>query len=624
MISAQIHRPLQRTRARLAGAMVASLLLVGVGVTTSHPSASINAAARRASSSTAVFTFGRQGSLLTRSINIFNPNYVDFLNNVAMMQLAFDYPLSLTKFYPELAKSMTISGQQIKVTLQSNDEWTNHTRVTSQSVMAAFMIEGISGGNNVWMDLENVTTPTPTEIVFTVKSGFEPVQLLTSIATIIPVPGGVYDDLLPGGIKATLLSYYSLYDRSPAEAAKSAQGKELAALDKKIVAFTPKQFVSDGPYRLESMNTSEILLHKWKGFWDARQFKIPTVVFEVLGSNSDVYPAMLDDQFDETLVGMPKLIAQEVSNTPYLHLVQNGDGTTVKGIFFNTKSYPFTMLGVRKALAEVINRSSLVQDVWGVFKSGAGGAKVVQYPSPISPTIEAHYLTKAQIHSLNPYRYNVSKATATLKHLGFHRSSSGGWIMPNGKPFDVTILAPSGWSGPDLASIYLETALGHYGIKTQAVQPSYEEFYSEFTGGQFQLAYFWSSCCEITNPLDELTLPFDDYDYSSPTEPGTGLGPVATIPGIGKVNVPATITKEAADVPVGSPEMSKLVYDWVRFANAQLPVYDIGFQTAFSEYSTKRFTDFPPNNSPIWRTYTQGSQGVLILAMQEGYIHPRT
>ena len=610
---------------RHAVAVVAAILLAGGALT----GTSAYAASRRSHGHAAhatTFTFGRQGSLLTRSFNPYNPNWVNFLSNTAMMQLAFQRPFDLLGYYPELASSITISGsmatgRHITVTLQ-RDQWTNGKPLTSADVFDSFLIEGAGGGNTIWIDLKNVTTPNAHEIVFTLLPGILADQVMPSIDTIIPVPASQYAHLLPASLKAELLADYRIYRKSPTNASSSTVGKAVAAVDKAVVAFSPARLISDGPYELHAINTSEILMSKWRGFWDASAFTIPTLKFTVLGSNNAVYPAMLSGAFDETLVGMPKLIVGQAEHTPHLTLFKNGDGTTVKGLFFNLRQYPFNMRGVRQAIAELINRQALVNDVWGQFKSGAGGAQVIKYPSPISPTIQAAYLTSTQVDHLNPYNYDPTAARTTLESLGFKDSSSG-WVMPNGKPFDVTIMAPSGWSGPDLASTYLGTLFNGIGIHAQVVEPQYEQFYSDLTGGNFDMIYFWTSCCEITNPLSELTLPLSDYNYSSPSEPGLGIGPVTTIPGIGRVNVSEAITREAAAVPIATERFDKLVYDWVRWFNSALPVYDIGFQTAFSVYDTSRFTDWPPKGSPIFETQTQGSQGQEILAMQEGYIHAR-
>ncbi|MHB2027287.1 MAG: ABC transporter substrate-binding protein [Acidimicrobiales bacterium] len=602
-------------RARIVA--IASLMIVGVVQVL--PSAS--SAATHHAPTNQTFVFGRQGSLLTRSYNPFNPNWVQYLSNTALMQLAFDKPFSLTGYYPELAKSIIVKGHDVVVTLQ-NDKWTNSKPVTSTDVLDAFLIEGAGGGNNIWINLTNVTTPNAHEIVFALSPKEPPDQLLASIDTIIPVPASTYGHLLPKNLKSALLTNYAIYSRVSAKAASaSASGKEIAAVDKKVVAFSPSTFLSDGPYRMTAVNTSEIRMRKWNGFWDSSKFTIKYVEFHVLGSNNAVYPAMLNGQFDETLVGMPRLIVQQATKTPHLTLFSNGDGTTVKGLFFNERQYPFSIPGVRQAIAEMINRPAMVSDVWGTFPHGAGGADVMKYPMPISPTIAAGYLTTKQLATLNTYSYNVAKATSTLKGLGFTKGGSG-WIMPNGKPFTATIEAPSGWSGPDLASEYLSTLFTSLGIQTQVVEPQYAQFYSDLTGGTFDLIYFWTSCCEITNPMNELTLPLSDYN-SSVTQPGIGIGPVVNVPGLGSVNVAQAITKDSATLFPGTPSFDRVLYDWVHWFNATLPVLDIANQRAFSVYDNSRFIDWPPFGSPVLSTYTQGSQGQEILAMQEGYIHSR-
>jgi len=564
--------------------------------------------------------------MLTRSFNPFNPNWVSFLNNVSLMQLAFAHPLSLNQYYPELAKSITVKGPAITVTLQSDDRWTNGTLLSSRDVLDAFLIDGIGGGDSIWAELKSVTTPNAHQIVFTLKPGLPPKQVLDAIFFIMPVPASQYSHLLPANVSSELLRYYTLYDSSPSSAATSPVGKTLSSLDSKIIAYVPNQFLGDGPYRYVSSTTTEILFRKWSGFWDANKFKIPNMKVVMLGSNNNVFPAMLSNAFDETLVGMPKLIVEQALKNPNIVLFKNGDGITTKALIYNSHQYPFNILKVRQALAEMISRPALVSAVWGTFKNGIGGAEVLKYPSPVPPSVMAQYLTKAQIASLNPYNYNLAGATRLLESVGFKKSGSG-WLMPNGQPFSFTIMAPSGWSGPDLAIVYLETLFGGLGIHVSAVEPEYSAFSSDLTNGKFDAAYFWTSCCLITTPLDELELPLANAStsFGGSGAPGKGIGvpTMASIPGIGTVNVASTIRTEAASVPVGTAKFDKLTYDWVSWFNKNLWAYNIGLQTAFSAYDTLRFKDWPPLNSPYNRIAAQGSQGQQILAMQEGYILPR-
>lgn len=610
----------------IAAALAAGSLLLGNTLTAGASMAPSRMVSAKSAAASSTFTFGREGSLLTRSFNPYNPNWVSYLNNVALMQLAFAHPLSLTQYYPELAKQISVKGEHITVTLQNADEWTDNTPVTSRDVLTAFYIDGIGGGNPVWSELRNVTTPNTHQIIFTLQPGRLPDQILNQIFFIMPVPASQYAHLLPANIKSELLKDYALYNTSPSAAASSAVGKTLSSLDTTIVDYVPNKFFSDGPYQLVSSNTSEILLHKWQGFWDAKMFKISDMKFIVLGANNDLYPAMLSNDFDETLVGMPKLIVQEALTNSHIRLFKNGDGITTKALIFNSNQYPFTILKVRQALSMMISRPAITADVWGTFPNGVGGAEALQVPSPVPPSILSLYLTRNQIASLNPYNYSVAQATSMLESVGFKDTSSG-WIMPNGQLFSFSVMAPSGWSGPDLASVYLGSLFSGLGIHVSAYQPPYATFSSDLNGGTFDTALFWTSCCLITNPLDELELPLANaatsFGGSGSTAPGIGIPATATIPGIGTVNVADAIRTEADSVPVGTPKFKQLVYDWVSWFNANDWAYNIEVQTAFSAYDTVRFTNWPPLNSPYNRVAAQGSQGQQILAMQEGYITPR-
>jgi peptide/nickel transport system substrate-binding protein len=109
---------------------------------------------------------------------------------------------------------------------------------------------------------------------------------------------------------------------------------------------------------------------------------------------------------------------------------------------------------------------------------------------------------------------------------------------------------------------------------------------------------------------------------------GLGFGPTETVPGLGSVDVPATIGQESEQVGPG-PQMDKLVYDWARLVNQQVPFITYATKVYQFPYSSQNFTDWPPVNSqgtsPLWDILGQGNitQG-LTLMLEDGYIRPKS
>jgi peptide/nickel transport system substrate-binding protein len=239
----------------------------------------------------------------------------------------------------------------------------------------------------------------------------------------------------------------------------------------------------------------------------------------------------------------------------------------------------------------------------------------------LQQAIQNKYLTKAELASFNPYAYSPKKATQILDSLHFKRAASG-WMMPNGKPFTLSLIAPSGYSGEVLSTTEAASELTQFGIKTTATAVEQPGFWTYQSKGQYDISWGWGGWW-VFNPLQTF---YDDLvnQNFTPNQPGyvgMGFGPAVQVPGIGHVNLADNLT---AALKITSPaRIRQLSLDYARLVNQQLPFIPYADKRLAIWYSSQNYTDWPSPNSYLWNQVGGNAPGALALMMMNGYIRPR-
>lgn len=561
---------------------------------------------------------------LTWSYNIFSPHFPLVMEGPVLLPLAVAKPPTLGHYVPELARSWQVSGSSIVVKLRSNASWQNGNPVRVTDVIDSLLLDGVSGGAApIFSDITSLSAPSTHELRLQLRAGVPAALVEQAVLTTTPVPASVYGGLITKGLQQELLQYYALAATNPAAAGKTAAGAAVAAAFKKLEAFNPKSLLGDGPFRLAAMTNASARLPKWAGFWGARKIHPPSLELINASSTSAIFPMMLSGKSDFTNDASIVFLLHRWMRTPHAHYVTPPAYAGIS-LYFNNRHYPLSLVGVRQALAYVINRQVLSRA--GVAGNSYSGMRPVARPDGILHSMQTTYLTPTQLASLHRYGYDPAKATKLLEALHFTKGPRG-WLLPNGQPFTLTVNAPS-----QLQLILIEmknvaSQLSAFGIHTAVQSVPVPGYFTYLHQGRFDLAWGWSLGASL-DPLAEVAsvLGPQGYDFSTAgayaNDAGIGFGPVETVPGIGKINVPLTIQKEAASVAPGA-KMRQLTWDWARLVNQQLPFLIYSNKYAPHGYSSRHYIDWPSPSSPLWRltglTNTEG----LIVMMQSGYIRPR-
>ena len=563
----------------------------------------------------------------TWSYNPFSSAWPGQLDDLTLLPLAVQVPPNMTGFVPQLATSWQAQGNDLVIHLRSGLKWQDGSAFTSTDVVDTALLQGTEG-NFSWGYFTNVTAPSPEEVVFTARPGVPMASLEQGVLGQEIYPSSVFGRFVTPNLDQEEVAYYNEAAKNASAASNSAAGKALAAVFSKLVEYAPSKLVGDGPFQLVSMTTGEIKLTKWGGFYDASQIHQPGIVFRNGSSNNLIYPWLLDNTTDFSNAYLPPTVVEALKAKPEWHIAIANSFEF--NLLFNNQRYPFNMTKVRQAIAYVLPRATMVSATYGTVDPDAA---VEPHPDGLSPWMEGSYLTPGEIKQLNPYNLDPAKATALLKSAGFHLSG-GNWVTPKGKPFTLSIYIQSSATDVVQSMEVAVNALDSFGIQTTLEAIPGSEIVPDLETGIADMSWVTTINLDpLTEFADVLGRQGPNGGYNFPVlgtykgDKGLGFGPVANVPGLGKVNVPSTIDPQAATVAPGK-QMDQLVWDWARLVNQQVPY--IQWENKLHQYafSTTRYTDWPPlgaqgQATALWNDLSYSGNPGLLLMMEGGYIRPR-
>jgi peptide/nickel transport system substrate-binding protein len=613
-------------RPRRRGARVLRLGAAGIAVAVALLAAACGGGGSGKSSATAYLNWAPCCSWgTTWSLNMYNPLNLGITSGLVVLPLAVENDPSLTSFTPQLASSWTVSGNTLTMQVRPGVKWQNGQPVTSKDVYDTIVLDGTNQTAG-WLYISSVSAPDSHEVVVTARPGADMTLLEDELLTISVWPASTYGQFVTPALAQDDAAYYAQDYSNPAAAAKMPQYSAMEAVFKKLSAYNVPQLIGDGPFELKAINTAEALLVKWPGFYGASSIHIAGIDY-TNDPNQSIYPLLYSGSADLSSVYMSPAILKKWEATPGSHMA------LPHGFFynlaFNSHAYPLNMTAVRQAIAYAIPRSNMVTSPFGGSSVKDRGGVLNHYPDGLPTYLNSAYLTPSELASLNTYPVNDAKAASLLQSAGF-RKSGGTWIMPNGKPFTLSFQVNSATTNDVESLESAASALKAFGIGTSVDATEGTVVSQDLSDGDFQLAQDSVGGPDPLLDFNSLLGPTANFEtlgaYAG--DRGLGFGPSATVPGLGTVNVPATIAQESEQVGPG-PQMNKLVYDWARLVNQQLPYLTYATKIYQFPFSSQRFTDWPPMNSQgtsqLWNIMGQGNfnQG-LTLMLEDGYIRPKS
>lgn len=566
------------------------------------------------SASAAPLSFTIQGGWgSTWSLNPFSPNYFSSVNSYALLQLAVAQPPKYAGAYtPQLATSWTTSASKVTVQLRTDARWQDGKPFTSADVITTLLLQG-TNGNSIWGSLTGVKADGPHTVVLDLRSGASARAVLDSLLAINPLPASQYDQFVPHNLGPDLISYWATYNKSGSSAASSsAAGKAVTAAFTKVSKYNPQTLIGDGPFRLERVTTSAAIFKRWPGFWAAKNIHVQTYEVMATGSGAITYGDLISHRVNLSQSGETWLLLKKWRSG-------KGNGWAVMpnyavfALYFNAQHYPLNLVGVRRAIAYVINRPKV--------ESLAGYSHIYipdRIPDGLTNSTTDAYFSASQRKQLNTYPTDPAKAAKILTSLGFHKRQ-GEWYTPKGQQFTLTFDGPSGWQDSMAQCLVMGRMLTAFGIKTTVTAIEQPAYWADQKEGHFELDWGWGQ--QGLNPLAGFANALVSENFVQASEPGMGFGPIGNVPSLGKVNVVSTLKTQSTNVGPGTT-MNQLSWDWARFVNSQLPYIGFGDRLQQVDYVTSQYKGWPPRSSQQWQVLGINMNGGIVLMMEKGEIRP--
>jgi peptide/nickel transport system substrate-binding protein len=281
----------------------------------------------------------------------------------SVYQGLLQYAPNSTKIEPLLAKSYTESSDGLTYTLQLEPGVKFHdgTPFTSQAFKFDIQREGKSGGGPSYMvsDIASVATPAPTTLVIKLKQPETPfLQYLAS----------------PYGPKAISPTVVKAHDPKHDGAKEWLQTHDAGT----------------GPYMLsKTVPGQSYQLTAFPGYWGSRPF-FTTIDMPIIANSSTQELELNQGQLSMMLHNLnPQTLPSYQKNSQYQVLFYPSSQKTV--IALNPNTGIFSSAGVRKALAEAINRAQLVSTVYGPRATVSTGMFTLGSMPPGTDVYNAQY-----------------------------------------------------------------------------------------------------------------------------------------------------------------------------------------------------------------------------------------
>jgi len=96
------------------------------------------------------------------------------------------------------------------------------------------------------------------------------------------------------------------------------------------------------------------------------------------------------------------------------------------------------------------------------------------------------------------WKYDPKEAAKLIESIGFKRDTSGKWLLPDGKPWSITIVAPANF---EIQSMRLAFAVAEqwrkFGIDVNVQTAEQGTFWTLYPNGTYQAGSYWPGCGQI-------------------------------------------------------------------------------------------------------------------------------
>ncbi len=254
-----------------------------------------------------------------------------------------------------------------------------------------------------------------------------------------------------------------------------------------VGADKPEDIVGSGMYKVYFTTEDTVYYVRNDNWWGTKYFGTPGpkyIKYIMVFSNQVALAMLLRGDLDWSnffIPGIPQLVKQYDFIVTYYKDKPYYLPANVAYLFVNHNKKPLDDPVFRKALYYAINIDRIVNEVYEGAVLKANPVGLIEIPG------WKDFLAEDLIKQYN-YTYDPEKAKELLDNAGYIDRNGDGWReTPDGKPIELKISVPYGWTDWMQAAIIIADSLKAVGIKAEPDFPAYGVYADMMYKGEFDL-----------------------------------------------------------------------------------------------------------------------------------------
>jgi len=239
-------------------------------------------------------------------------------------------------------------------------------------------------------------------------------------------------------------------------------------------AFARDPAVGAGPFRFGHWEAGAELAVEADTTWFLGRPHLDRIVWRVMPDVSAAVSALLSGEADAIEVIPQRDELERARRAPDLQLIPYAS-PFLAGILFNVRRPPFNDRNVRRAMATLIDRETVVRSIFGP------AAEV-----PIGSVSRMVWISEAPVR---PVVRDTAGAARMLDSLGWRRGADG-MRSRAGRTLTFTVIVPSSSQGRQNAAAIVQQQLREAGIDMQIQPLDYQVFADRGRRGNFDASFF--------------------------------------------------------------------------------------------------------------------------------------
>ena len=253
--------------------------------------------------------------------------------------------------------------------------------------------------------------------------------------------------------------------------------------------FTNENPVGTGPFTEIDTFTPQLYIQcRNPNYWDNANLDVDCLRVPQIANNDQLLGKIVNSELDWTSSFIPDIDRTYASASPNHQYWYPPSGTQALMVNFKNpdaaKNEALTNVEFRRAMGMALDRQTIIDIAF------YGGGTVNDFASGLGYAFEAW--SDETIH--NKYKkfntYNVEGAKKQLADAGFKDVNGDGYVdTPSGKPFELLIQSPNGWTDFNNTVQLAVEQLDEVGIKTKARTPEFAVYNQAMLEGTYDVAF---------------------------------------------------------------------------------------------------------------------------------------